>query len=223
MAANFERDVRYYNGLSCIDKPNGDGMAVKVDRRVRRTRRLLREAFFELVNEKGYEAITVEDLVAQADIGKTTFYVHFKGKRDLLEHTVEVYFKKWRDEVLTEFKDEQAHRRLDAVVAAFEFARRETAFFQLVLHDESVPFVQQRLHDSMSELVQSLLEHLVGQFELTPTIPVELMAEHSTGALLAVIKWWLTKGIDQYSAEEMALMFRELSMYGRVRAMKIEL
>ena len=102
---------------------------------------------------------------------------------------------------------------------AFEFAHREAAFFQLVLHAESVSFVQQRLHDSMSEFIQSLLEHLVGQLDLTPTIPVELMAEHSAGALLAVIKWWLAKGVDRYSAEEMALMFRELSMYGRVRAM----
>lgn len=198
-------------------------MAVKVDRRVRRTRRLLREAFFELVNEKGYEAVTVEDLVTGADIGKTTFYVHFKSKRDLLEHIVEVYFKKWRDEVLASCKDEQADRRLDIVVTTFEFARREAVFFQLVLHGESVPFVQQRLQDSISELFQSLLEQVVGEFKLTPTIPVELMAEYSAGALLAVIKWWLAKGVDRYSAEEMALMFRELSMYGRVRAMRIEL
>ena len=55
--------------------------------------------------------------MARADIGKTTFYVHFKSKRDLLEHIVEIYFKKWRDEVLASFKDEQAHRRLDAAVA----------------------------------------------------------------------------------------------------------
>ena len=197
-------------------------MAEKVDRRVRRTRRLLREAFFELVNEKGYEAITVEDIVARADIGKTTFYVHFKGKRELLEHIVEIYCKKWRDEVLASFKDEQAYMRLDGTVAAFEFAHREAAFFQLVLHAESVSFVQQSLHNSLSEWIQSLLEHLVRQLDVTPTIPTELMAEHSTGALLAVIKWWLAKGVAQYSAEEMALMFRELSMYGRVRAMGIE-
>lgn len=194
-------------------------MAAKVDRRVRRTRRLLREAFFELVKEKGYEAITVEDIVARADIGKTTFYVHFKSKRELLEHIVDVYCKKWRDEVLASFKDEQDHMRLNATVVAFEFAHREAAFFQLVLHAESVSFVQQSLHHSLSELIQSLLEHLVGQFELTPTIPVELMAEHSTGALLAVIKWWLAKGVDRYSAEEMAFMFRELAVYGRAKAM----
>ena len=197
-------------------------MAVKVDRRVRRTRRLLREAFFELVREKGYETVTVEDIVTRADIGKTTFYVHFKSKRELLEHIVEIYCNKWRDEVFASFKDEQAHMRLNGTVAAFEFARREAAFFQLVLHAESVSFVQQSLHHSLSEWIQSLLEHLVRQLDLTPTIPIELMAEHSTGALLAVIKWWLAKGVDQYSAEEMALMFRELSMYGRVRAMGIE-
>lgn len=196
-------------------------MAAKVDRRVRRTRRLLSEAFIELVKEKGYERVTVEDIVARADIGKTTFYVHFKGKRHLFEDIVEIYFQKWRHEVLASLKDEEAHMRPDATVAAFEFAHREAAFFQLVLQAESVSFVQQRLHNSMSELIQSLLERLAGQLELTPTIPVELMAEHFTGALLAVIKWWLAKGVDRYSAEETALMFRELVLYGRARAMGI--
>lgn len=219
IANNNERCVRYCNDSFCIGKTMGIGMAAKVDRRVRRTRRLLSEAFIELVKEKGYEAITVEDIVARADIGKTTFYVHFKGKRHLFEEVVEIYFKKWRHEVLVHMKDEQAYTKPDATVAAFEFAHREAAFFQLVFQDEIPIFVQRKLHNSFSELIQSLLEHLVGQLELTPTIPVEFMAEHSTGALLAVIKWWLVKGVDRYSAEEMAFMFRQLHLNGRAKAM----
>ena len=54
------------------------------DRRVRRTRAALREALLALMTEKGYEAVTVQDLIDRADIGRSTFYSHFTDKTDLL-------------------------------------------------------------------------------------------------------------------------------------------
>jgi len=54
------------------------------DRRVRRTRRALREAMLDLMEEKGYDQVTVEELTDRADIGRTTFYLHYSAKQDLL-------------------------------------------------------------------------------------------------------------------------------------------
>src|SRR5689334_24059575 len=54
------------------------------DRRVRRTRRLLREALLALVAEKGYDRVTVQDVLDRADVGRATFYAHFRDKDDLL-------------------------------------------------------------------------------------------------------------------------------------------
>jgi hypothetical protein len=50
------------------------------DRRVRRTRRALIEAFVSLVVQNRYEQITVQDILDAADIGRSTFYAHFSGK-----------------------------------------------------------------------------------------------------------------------------------------------
>lgn len=55
------------------------------DRRVRRTRRLLAEAFVALVLGVGYERITVQDILDRADVGRSTFYAHFRDKQALLE------------------------------------------------------------------------------------------------------------------------------------------
>ena len=55
----------------------------KVDRRVRRTRRLLRDACIALILEKGYETITVEEITERADVGRTTFYMHYRDKEDV--------------------------------------------------------------------------------------------------------------------------------------------
>src|ERR1700689_2620367 len=54
------------------------------DRRVRRTERALREAFVALVNERGYDKISVEDITERADVARATFYAHYAGKDELL-------------------------------------------------------------------------------------------------------------------------------------------
>ena len=55
----------------------------KPDRRVNRTRRLLREALLALIMEEGYDAVTIEEITDRADLGRTTFYLHYRDKEDL--------------------------------------------------------------------------------------------------------------------------------------------
>ncbi len=55
-----------------------------VDRRVRKTRRALSRALIELVLEKGYEDVSVQDILDRADVGRSTFYAHFESKEMLL-------------------------------------------------------------------------------------------------------------------------------------------
>ena len=54
------------------------------DRRVERTREALFGAFFEIVLSTPYDAIKVEDILARAGVGRSTFYEHFSGKDDIL-------------------------------------------------------------------------------------------------------------------------------------------
>lgn len=54
------------------------------DRRVRRTKRRLKEALFELMEEGSFEGITVEEITRRADVGRSTFYSHFASKEELL-------------------------------------------------------------------------------------------------------------------------------------------
>jgi AcrR family transcriptional regulator len=62
----------------------------KADRRTLKTRAALLSAFRELVLSYGYTAVTVDDIVRHADIGRSTFYLHFSSKRNLLKHSLDV-------------------------------------------------------------------------------------------------------------------------------------
>ncbi len=55
----------------------------KTDRRIERTRELLQKALMKLIAERGYDAITIQDIVARANIGRTTFYLHYNSKDEL--------------------------------------------------------------------------------------------------------------------------------------------
>ena len=58
--------------------------AKPLDRRVRRTHRRLKEALLELIEERDYERVTIEDITERADVARSTFYSHFSSKEELL-------------------------------------------------------------------------------------------------------------------------------------------
>src|SRR5579863_9077562 len=63
--------------------------AKKIDRRIQRTHELLREALMALIEERGYEPISIQDITDRANVSRTTFYLHFRDKDDLLFTTME--------------------------------------------------------------------------------------------------------------------------------------
>ncbi len=60
----------------------------KLDPRIKRTRQLLQQAFMELMAEKSFQAITVQDIAERATVNRVTFYAHFEDKYALLEYTI---------------------------------------------------------------------------------------------------------------------------------------
>ena len=60
----------------------------KLDPRVKRTRSLLEQAFMDVLKEKGFQTITVQDITQRAGVNRATFYAHFDDKYDLLDHSI---------------------------------------------------------------------------------------------------------------------------------------
>ena len=90
--------------------PNPKALEEKLDPRVKRTRSLILQAFGELLAEKGFEAISVQDITDKAEINRATFYKHFVDKYALLDYTIK-----------ERFKQEIEKRALDACHSGREF------------------------------------------------------------------------------------------------------
>src|SRR5450759_3977791 len=65
----------------------------RIDRRVRRTRDVLGDALVDLMHEKPFAAITVQQVIDRADVGRSTFYTHYRDKDDLFLSDVEDFFE----------------------------------------------------------------------------------------------------------------------------------
>ena len=65
----------------------------RLDRRARRTRTLLQHAFLEVLRQKRFDSITIQDITEQADVSRTTFYAYFPDKYALLEATLRAQFQ----------------------------------------------------------------------------------------------------------------------------------
>lgn len=74
----------------------------KQDRRVRKTREAIKEAFLDLIAARGFDALTVQDVSDAADINRSTFYAHFQDKFDLLDRTIREVLEKLVEDIRPE-------------------------------------------------------------------------------------------------------------------------
>ena len=73
--------------------PNPKEMEEKLDPRVKRTRNLILQSFSDLLAEKGFESISVQDVTDKAQINRATFYDHFVDKYKLLDYWISQMFR----------------------------------------------------------------------------------------------------------------------------------
>jgi AcrR family transcriptional regulator len=110
-------------------RKSGDSATAAEDRRVRRTRAALRDAFLALVLEKGYEKTTIQDILDRADVGRSTFYVHYRDKEALLM----ALFDAMRDQLERELADIPASDPVDVTLPAallYEHAYRNQRVYR---------------------------------------------------------------------------------------------
>jgi AcrR family transcriptional regulator len=185
----------------------------KVDRRVRRTRELLRRALFSLIQEQGYDRITVQDLLDRADIGRSTFYAHYRDKDDLLLSS----FEDIRSTLAAERKAAEQTTGapsgfLQPLLVVFRHVEGHRHLWQPLAHKGGAEVVTRIMRDHVTDLVR---EHLRSQYPgLGRNQPqLEAAVQFVAGACLGLLIWWLDNDVP-YSAEELYAIFRRLTTQG---------
>jgi AcrR family transcriptional regulator len=182
----------------------------KLDPRVIRTRQMLRDALVALIAEKGFDAITVQDIVDRATLNRATFYLHYQDKQDLL-------VKSLRDEIdelmadigPTEDTDQliaEGPRR--PIVKVFQHVAQHARFYQVMMGAAGIPSFIAAVRDYMAEITLHWLTLVQPDLEKS-VVPLEIVANSLSWSLLGVLIWWLDHDMP-HSPEYMAEQFRLL-------------
>ncbi len=91
------------------------------DPRVKRTRKLINQAFFDLMNEKGFQTITIQDIADRAEVNRATFYAHYEDKYDLLDSYAREGFRDWLNPKSSSAGVLSLERLSQLVATVFEF------------------------------------------------------------------------------------------------------
>lgn len=181
--------------------------AVREDRRVRRTRRMLRDALLALIEEKGYDQVTVQDILDRADLSRATFYSHFRDKDDLLVSGFAELRETLREAMVAFARGESEHagQVLAPSHALFEHVAEHRGLYRMLVGSRAGTLVLRHVRAELNGLVREHFEDVIARRSVVPTVPVEVIVEHTVGALLGVVTWWLDSATP-YSIEQIAEM-----------------
>lgn len=182
------------------------------DRRIERTQQLIREALRSLIQEKGFEALTVQQIIDRANVGRATFYAHFDNKDDLLASG----FEDLRASLKARQRDAFSRGRTveDRVFAfseeVFAHTNEYREVFRAMVGRRSGAAVQRLLHKLLVDLVREDVRSTIPRGE-GGAVPTEALAQFIAGALFGLLMWWL-EGKMRLSVAEVNALFRKLAI-----------
>lgn len=177
------------------------------DRRIRRTTHALVQAMVDLILEKRYHAITIQNLLDRADVGRSTFYSHYRSKDDLLFKS----FKRMLEILDQSLENEEAPScRVAPVKELFDHVASVRAFHRALARAHMVDRLYQVGTDHMSRIIERRLTALPPRTD-GPSLPPSVTAHAFAGALFALLRWWVETE-PPYSPEEMDEMYHAVCL-----------
>jgi AcrR family transcriptional regulator len=157
----------------------------KVDRRILKTQEALKKAVIELMYEKNFDDITIQDLSDRANVSRGTIYLHYVDKYDLLDKLIETHIDDLRERC-------EAAADMDFINGSLiwtEYFESNFSFFSMMLASKGAPYFRNRFLDFLLEEFRDEVDVTKGKNEgLNEDLTVRFVAS----ACIGVVEWWFT-------------------------------
>jgi AcrR family transcriptional regulator len=183
-----------------------------VDRRIQRTHDVLHQALISLMIEKGYEVITVQDIIDRANVGRSTFYTHYTGKQDLLLRGLKNLSRNLLEHqrVALGKKHSFRDRGFGFSLAFFEHVHAHRPVYHAIVGRQSGTVVFSELRAMLADLVRNELK-TISQEERVSDLPGNAIIHFVVGSLMSTITWWMDER-SKRSPAEVDVIFRRLTL-----------
>jgi AcrR family transcriptional regulator len=197
----------------------------KMDRRVGRTRRMLRDAMMALILERGYDSVTIEDITNRADVGRTTFYLHYRDKEELLLESI--------NDIIEDLKEQIAHIPLSAwsfsdgvspspIQMIFQHGAEHVDLYRVMLRGEGISKSHGQIRTLISNAAIELFRVRMEKENLSiqPVVALDFFVNYFAGAIMGILMWWLENNMP-YPPKVMAEMFQKMFIPGAIEVMGV--
>ncbi|MDE5802404.1 MAG: TetR/AcrR family transcriptional regulator [Lachnospiraceae bacterium] len=175
-----------------------------MDRRQQKTRQAIFHAFSSLLERKNFNNITVQEIIDEANVGRSTFYAHFETKDSLLKAMCTDIFQHVFSDDLGQ---ESSH---DFSRGGHEF-QAEITHILYHLQDNKKNLKGLLSCDGGDIFMGYFKEYLEQTFpifikEIQYTVPADYLLNHVVCSFTETVRWWITKH-EQYTPEQIAAFF----------------
>ena len=196
----------------------------KQDLRVIRTKKMIITAFLSLVQEKGYEAVTIQNIADEAMINRATFYAHFKDKPDLYDYIMDFAVSKMslilNADKLNNSKFIQIKTIELTLKKVFMMIKENQDSFIILTEGSSSEIFRQKI----SDVLTSQYDETFSKLKITENdieVPISFIVEYMTSIFIGTVHWWVTTDSD-FSPEHMARLVIKLVGNGHLTVLGID-
>jgi AcrR family transcriptional regulator len=190
------------------------------DRRIQRTRALLLSALLDLIVERGYEDVTVQDIVDRANVGRSTFYKHFLDKRELLLSGVDGLQRLLTQQRTAQDSSEAVSQRLLGFsLPLFQHVQSNFRFCRALLGPWGGAIVEPHVQRILADLVREELAGCVTAGAVL-AVPLDVVVQYTVSAFLGLLRWWMEQPAP-CAAEEIDRQFQALTIPAITAALEI--
>ena len=165
--------------------------------------------------EKGYDAISIQDIATGAEAARVTFYRHYKNKEELLLDCLNVVYEELVERV-KQVSSEKIQQEYIPLMAFYEHIQEKEELYQILFSSQGAHFLVKRLNQLIAQRTRIQIVENIPKDQLL--VPIEIIANHIGSAIIGLVVWWLEND-KPYPPEYMAQLSYWLSFAGNARAL----
>lgn len=192
-------------------------MSIENDLRIIKTRKLIRDAFVKLIDIKGFDAITINNIADMAMINRSTFYLHYTDKYDLLQQTMEEAIQNILQLVAPEAHIIDGKLEYDSFVqnisSILKTVENDALLYKIILNDKEMSGISKKFENALIEKLDICFpDHIL--------ISRDLFLQLITSLYMSAIRWWLNNDM-KYSTNFIAEQLVKLLVAGPCKTVGI--
>ena len=178
------------------------------EKRKIRTKQLLKETTLEILLEKGFTELTIQEIADCADLSRGTFYLHFASLEEIVWTIVQDSLDSTTQEVLSSFQEmPYKQRKYHIWKRIFEYAQEHRLILKVLFGEKGHPHFAKQIENYFTSIIYNSIQTGIFTPDLPDKFPVEFASQFVTGSLVRLMIWSLD---TDYSPEQLGQYYYEI-------------